>query len=136
MKIMLDTNILLATVAFGSKYLEHLINKITDEHTLILCDYVIDEVYGVIKRKKPEKEKEADAFFAVLPFVQVASPKHICEKDRLFQIRDEDDYIILHTAIVEGVDILITGDKDFFEVDVKKPKILSPAEFIQQCAVV
>ena len=34
-------------------------------------------------------------------------------EDRLFEIRDENDYLILYTAIIENIDVLITGDKDF-----------------------
>lgn len=37
---------------------------------------------------------------------------------------------MLYTAIVENVDVLITGDKDFASVEVEKPEILTPAEFI------
>ena len=51
------------------------------------------------------------------------------EKERLFKIRDEDDYIILHTAIIENVDIFITNDNDFSDVGVKRPKIMKPEEF-------
>ena len=50
----------------------------------------------------------------------------------LFKIRDEKDYPVLYTAIAEDVDILITGDKDFSEVSIERPDILTPAEFIEQ----
>ncbi len=53
------------------------------------------------------------------------------DKD-LFEIRDKMDYPVLYTAIIEDVDILITGDKDFAKVDVEKPEILTPAEFAVQ----
>ena len=48
----------------------------------------------------------------------------------LFEIRDLNDYPILYTAIKENIDILITGDRDFADVIIKKPLILTPAEFI------
>ena len=51
---------------------------------------------------------------------------------RLFEIRDDEDYIILHTAIIEGVDVFITGDKDFKDVDINKPKIMTIKEFLNQ----
>lgn len=53
-------------------------------------------------------------------------------EEKLFEIRDEDDYIILHTAILENVDIFITGDKDFKEVDIEKPEIMTIREFLQK----
>ncbi len=55
------------------------------------------------------------------------------EMDRgLFNIRDPKDYPVLYTAIAEGVDILITGDKDFAEVDIDRPEIMTPAEFMTE----
>lgn len=37
---------------------------------------------------------------------------------------------MLYTAIIEDVDILVTGDKDFSDIDVERPEIMTPAEFI------
>jgi predicted nucleic acid-binding protein len=42
------------------------------------------------------------------------------------------DYPVLYSAIVEDVDILITGDKDFSDVDVEKPEILTPQKFLEK----
>lgn len=50
----------------------------------------------------------------------------------LFSIRDPADYPVLSSAIVEDVDILITGGKDFGEVEVEKPEIVTPAEFMEK----
>ena len=43
-----------------------------------------------------------------------------------------DDYIILHTAIIEDVDVFITGDKDFFEVIIDRPEIMSVSDFLNK----
>ena len=53
-------------------------------------------------------------------------------KAGLFEIRDEKDYPVLYTAIVEDVDILITGDKDFSEIAMARPEILTPAAFTER----
>ena len=39
---------------------------------------------------------------------------------------------MVYTAILEDVDILVTGDSDFSDVDVEKPDILTPAEFVER----
>jgi len=65
-----------------------------------------------------------------LPFELVYTPK-VITKD-LFQIRDEMDYPVLYSAIIEDVDILITGDKDFESIEVEKPEILSPKQFLER----
>lgn len=46
------------------------------------------------------------------------------------KIRDIKDRPILRAAQTSNVDILLTGDKDFLESDIRNPKIMSPAEFI------
>jgi predicted nucleic acid-binding protein len=45
-------------------------------------------------------------------------------------IRDVKDRPILRAAIAANVDIIVTGDKDFLESGLTKPKIMSPADFI------
>ena len=46
------------------------------------------------------------------------------------QIRDVNDRPILRAAIEAKADVLLTGDKDFLESGVKKPAIMTPAEFL------
>jgi len=36
------------------------------------------------------------------------------------------------SAVKGKVDVFITGDKDFKEVNVEKPEILTPAEFVKK----
>ena len=50
-----------------------------------------------------------------------------------FNKRDPADYPVLYSAIVEDVDVLISGDKDFAEVKVGKPEIVTPSEFMEKC---
>lgn len=50
----------------------------------------------------------------------------------LFQIRDMKDYPVLYTAIIEDVDVLITGDKDFSDIELDRPKIMTPGEFTEK----
>lgn len=42
------------------------------------------------------------------------------------------DYPVLYTAIIEEVDLLVTGDKDFSDIDIEKPEIMSPAQFMER----
>lgn len=37
--------------------------------------------------------------------------------------------MVLHTAIIADVDILITGDKDFNDIEIGCPEIVTPKEF-------
>lgn len=47
-------------------------------------------------------------------------------------MRDTRDSPILATAIMEGVDVFLTGDKDFLVLDVEAPEILTISEFLEK----
>ena len=57
---------------------------------------------------------------------------HFSPRNDKRALRPHTDYIILHTAIIENVDVLITGDKDFAAVDINHPDILTPTEFLSK----
>jgi hypothetical protein len=69
-----------------------------------------------------------DEFFGDIAYTLLETPDIIGAP--LLQIRDSDDYLILYTAIIGQVDVLVTGDKDFFDVTVDRPEILSPIDFM------
>ena len=47
-------------------------------------------------------------------------------------MRDVKDSPILATAIMESVDIFLTGDKDFLVLDIENPEIITIKEFLKQ----
>ncbi|MGE4509008.1 MAG: putative toxin-antitoxin system toxin component, PIN family [Eubacteriaceae bacterium] len=130
MRIMLDTNVLISSIIFKSKIMNEMIAAILKKHRLVLSSFVIEELKSVVQRKFEGKSADLDLFLTVLPFEYVYTPDEMDED--LFEIRDEMDYPVLYSAIVEDVDILITGDKDFSDVDVEKPEILTPQEFLEK----
>ncbi|OXS25282.1 MAG: putative toxin-antitoxin system toxin component, PIN family [Acetobacterium sp. MES1] len=130
MRIMLDTNVLISSIIFKSKIMNELIAAILKDHRLVLSSFVIEELKSVVQRKFEGRAAELDHFLTVLPFEYVYTPDEMDED--LFEIRDEMDYPVLYSAIVEDVDILITGDKDFSDIDIEKPEILTPNEFFEK----
>lgn len=130
MRVMLDTNILISAFVFKSKKMNMLIDKLSKEHEIVICSYTFEELKELMETKFNVRLQELDDFLKNFPFDLVYSPMNVEEK--LFKIRDEYDYIILHTAIIEDVDIFITGDKDFDDVDVDKPEIMSVSEFLER----
>ena len=127
MRIMLDTNVLISTILFPNRKFNQMLEVITREHTLVLSSFVVDELIAVAERKFPQKKEAIDLYLTKLSYEYVYTPRRM--QGGLFDIRDINDYPVLYTAIAEGVDILITGDKDFADVDIDKPEILTPAQF-------
>ncbi len=110
--------------------MDELIKIITEKHKLILSSFVIDELIEVFRRKFKNKDDAIERFLIKFPYEKVDTPKIMVQD--LFRIRDKKDYPILYTAITENVDVLITGDKDFFEIEIEKPEILTPSQFIEK----
>ena len=130
MRVMLDTNVLVSAIIFPNDRMDSLIYKATLDHRLVLCSNIIEELLEVVEQKFPDKTKEVDLFLTRLPYELVYTPKK--QTSELFNIRDADDYLILYSAIVEDVDLFITGDRDFADVEIEKPEILTPSEFLER----
>jgi len=87
----------------------------------------VDELKDVVRRKFPAKVKVVDKLLLEMSYELVYTPEEIDET--LFNINDPNDCAVLYTAIIEDVDVLITGDKDFAKIEIEKPEISTPAEF-------
>lgn len=130
MRIMLDTNVLISAFIFKSKVMNKVIETILLEHRLVLSSFVVDELKRVVSKKFQDKLDALDEFLTVLPYELVYTPEVMDEN--LFDIRDKMDYPVLYTAIIEDVDVLVTGDKDFSDIEIEKPEILTPSEFAEK----
>ena len=131
MKVMLDTNVFISMIFFPSAQTRELAKKLTDNYQIVVCDYVIEELRLVTERKFPAKRRFLDRFFMELPFELIYTPKALNLSD-FPEMRDEKDSPILATAIMEGIDVFVTGDKDFLVLDVEMPEIVTMAEFLRQ----
>lgn len=131
MRVMLDTNILISMIFFPSLITRRLAQVLSTRHRIILCDYVIQELRLITERKFPQKMGALNQFFLELPFDLVYTPGKI-DPDSYPSIRDSKDYPILATAILENIDVFLTGDKDFLVLDISSPEILNMNEFLEK----
>lgn len=127
MRIMLDTNVLISLLLFPNQRMNAMMEHIFKEHELVISSFVVDELKDVVRRKFPAKVKVVDKLLLKMSYELVYAPEEIDET--LFNINDPNDYAVLYTAIIEDVDVVITGDKDFAKIEIEKPEILTPAEF-------
>ncbi|MDR2591840.1 MAG: putative toxin-antitoxin system toxin component, PIN family [Chitinispirillales bacterium] len=130
-KVFIDSNVLVSAARNpnGKPFLAFL-KAITFPNVGVICDQNIDEIRRVFNRKFPNQIPLLEHFLAeALPFLLVVSTP-TDEIDDEEKIRDVSDRPILRAAIAAGVDILITGDKDFLESNVSVPRIMTIAEFL------
>ena len=127
---MLDTNVMISALLFPGARMDAMMNCIFTQHQLVLSSYVVDELKSVVRRKFPKKEQAIDKLLMMMSFEYVYTPKKI--ESGIFDIRDVKDYPVLYTAIIEDVDILVTGDKDFADINIERPEIMTPTEFMEE----
>lgn len=126
MKVLADTNILISAFVFPGGTPDRALKLAGDKHTLILCRYIISEMEDVVKRKWPDVLEKFDKFFEDLPFTLVE------DQTGNGTMSDPKDLPILNTAIAADVDVIISGDRHFHELDIEKPKILTAKEFCER----
>lgn len=131
MRIMIDTNIFISAALFPKgRAAEALYKALVTPYQPVVCDYVIDELYRKFREKFPDRTVELEAFlYTALPaFDIVPTPEEAVEAEA--KIRDPKDRPILRAALNAGVDLFLTGDKDFLESAVKDPRIISVQTFL------
>ncbi len=79
---------------------------------MVLCDRNITGLRDILGRKAPDFLPDAEVLLAEMSYELIPAVNH-AEK----LIRDAKDQPILNAAIVSGVDIIFTGDKDFLSLD-------------------
>lgn len=127
MRIMMDTNVVISAVLKRGSVPDIVLNDVCENHELILCDHIIGECYEVAKRRFPREIDVLDDLFAKLRYELVSAPRI-----GKIQIRDAKDQPILNAAIAYGVEILITGDKHFLELDMEVLRIITPSAYKEQ----
>jgi putative PIN family toxin of toxin-antitoxin system len=128
---MLDTNVLISAFVLSSSYLLQLVESIAENHVIVLATYVLDELKQVTRRKFPKKYSLLESFLHELPFELVYTPENI-NKSEYPDIRDIKDLPILVSAIIDDVDVLISGDADFTSLEIEHPEILTPKAFVDK----
>ena len=106
MRLLIDTNILISTALFPDSVPAKAFTKaVSPPHDTVVCDYSL----AVEIVLTPDREESAEGETV---------------------IRDVNDRPIFRAAVNAKVDAIITGDKDFLESGITKPKCLTAAEFL------
>lgn len=79
----------------------------------------------MFKKKFPDKTKCLKEFLEKIEYERFNTPRKVDANDYP-TIRYASDVPIFASALLSDADILLTGDKDFGEVNVRKPLIFTP----------
>lgn len=125
MRVLIDTNVLFSAVLFPNSRPAKAVLLAHQRCDVVLCDQNIAELREIIRRKAPHRLSDAEFFLAGISYELVPAVKY-AEK----LIRDAKDQPILNAAIVFGVDVILTGDKDFLSMDLEYPRCMTVSEFL------
>lgn len=126
MRILVDTNILFSALLFPNSKPAKALLYVADNHELILCDQNIMELRDILKRKATKFLSDGEVMLAEMSYELIPAVYHTKKL-----IRDVKDQPILNSAIIYGVDIVITGDKDFLSLEMESPKCMTAAQFFE-----
>lgn len=126
MRVMIDSNIVISALLFPDGRIAALMRGLLVKHSICIASFSLDEIEKVVRRKFPHELEVVDAFLNELPYEIIRTPDRLPDVPG---IRDPNDRPILATALLGDVDVPLTGDKDFSEVAVERPVIMTPAQF-------
>lgn len=128
MRILLDTNVLIASIiSHGVCYelFEHCIRN----HNVISSKYIINEFVEKLNYKFKYTKSEVNAAKNIIfERIEIVQPENI----KIKNLKDKNDFPIIGTAIAGKCDCIITGDKHLQELNkIKDIDIIRPSEFWQ-----
>ena len=122
MRVVLDTNILLVSIAKKSRYRIIFDSLIAKKFDLVISNEVLSEYTEIIAQKT--NATVANNIAEMLLTLSNVQKQDVYYKWRLINA-DEDDNKFVDCAIAGNVDYLISNDKHFNELkDIEFPKLL------------
>lgn len=123
-RVLADTNILVSAFIFPSSVPDQALQHILSFDRLVLTNWILEEFDRIIETKWPERIEAARTMIAALKY-ELAEPTAI-----ELQISDPNDQPILEAAVTSAVDIIVTGDKRFFALELARPQIVTARQFL------
>lgn len=129
MRVVLDTNVLLAALATHG-LCQALVTLVFRDHVVILSEHILGEVTKHYRGKFKATKRQADAAVAVLRANgEIVGPVTV----PLGTVRDKDDLPVLGTAVAGSAAVLVTGDQELLLLGLfRGVAILSPRDFYER----
>jgi putative PIN family toxin of toxin-antitoxin system len=126
MKIIIDTNVIISALYNSNSKPAQVLMHVSEHHSLVLCDYIIEECYMVVQKKFPHKLTTLNKLLTSLSYELIPTPRPDAS------MIDPKDTPILNAAIFANLDMLISGDNHFLNLNTKYIKILNPTQYLEQ----
>ena len=129
MRVLADTNVLLAALGFGG-ICRAVVDVVIDSHELILSEHILEELGRNLREKLNHSAAQAGERVELLRgAARLVEPTPVPDD----ACRDPDDLPVLGAALAAEADVLVTGDKDLLALGTfGRCAILSPRAFWQR----
>lgn len=96
---------------------------------MTICAQSLRELRATLLRKAPQAVERMEEFLAGVSFELIDEVP-----DGPLVMRDPDDQPILNAAVSSGMDLIVSGDRDFLCLDMERPRCVSVAWFLENMA--
>lgn len=130
-KVFLDANIWLSAIFWPEGKASQAVNKAWLNYRVFTSDYVIAEVSRKAKERFPHQGWRVEQFFQRSKYnlTILDTPEETVAEELL--VRDNGDRPIVRAAIREGVDIILSGDRDLLEAGLVYPAVFTVHDFLE-----
>lgn len=137
-RVSVDANLLMAAVAYKSKIMPEVIDKVRKRDTLVISNIIMFQCTRQSLKKKCNlaAEEISDAIFAMNPEVVMVDILPVEELSKRYSIRDESDLETLYSIDMSDTEIFLTGDDDFYD-PIRPPtgvsvRFMRPREYLDE----
>ncbi|MGO1944419.1 MAG: putative toxin-antitoxin system toxin component, PIN family [Ancrocorticia sp.] len=127
MRVLVDTNVIISALLFPTSAPSEVLDRVLSTHRLVLTQWIIDELFEVVSRKRSDLLPALDSFLTRINY-EMAGPVPYSRSS--VTIADEKDQPILDAALDAEVDVIVTGDKHFLVLDLPQMRIVTPRVFL------
>ena len=128
MRVVFDTNVLYSALA-AKGFSEEVVDEAVAECDIVWSDPLKQELESLLTRRHKIGPATRVALEAYVDLCEFVEPEPLDER----VCRDEDDDVVLATALAGKADVIVTGDEDLLVLK-KFPGIetLSPRQFLER----
>ena len=126
MRVFLDTNVLVSAIATRGLCAD-VLREILVSHQLVISSPLTDELKDILHAKIGIPQEIISDFIELLTQESIFSEKTTLTH---LDVKDEDDIVIISTALNGNAEIFVTGDKELLALGiVQSMQIISPRMF-------
>jgi putative PIN family toxin of toxin-antitoxin system len=126
MRVFLDTNVLVSAVATRGLCAD-VLREVLVSHQLVISSPLLNELTNILH------SKFGIPFDVITEFIEILNQDVILSgqsESAVIDIQDQDDVIILSTALSGGAELFVTGDKEILALGkIQHMEIVSPRKF-------